>query len=54
MILTLPPSRCQDYLGLLQRLLSQFAEAGCQQLILISSTSVYGAAATGHEEAKKM
>lgn len=52
MILTLPPSRCQDYLGLLQRLLSQFAEAGCQQLILISSTSVYGAAATGHEEAE--
>lgn len=49
MILTLPPGRCQDYLGLLQRLLLQWVDRGCQRLILISSTSVYGAASPGHE-----
>jgi nucleoside-diphosphate-sugar epimerase len=48
-ILTLPPSRCQDYPGLLQRILQQLVAADCQRVILISSTSVYGASAAGHE-----
>jgi nucleoside-diphosphate-sugar epimerase len=48
-IVTLPPSRCHDYLALLQQLLSQLLGAGCQHLVLISSTAIYGAEAAGSE-----
>ena len=48
-ILTLPPSRCPDYLRVLANLLRQLAQAGCQRLIYIGSTAIYGASAIGDE-----
>ena len=48
-ILTLPPSRCPDYLRVLANLLQQLVQAGCQRLIYIGSTAIYGASAIGDE-----
>ena len=48
-ILTLPPSRCPDYLRVLANLLQQLVQAGCQRLIYIGSTAIYGVSAIGDE-----
>lgn len=42
MIITIPPGKLSDYFAALQTLLAQAREGGVQQLIYISSTSVYG------------
>lgn len=43
LVLTIPPSRCPDYLETISMLCQVARAQGCQHVLYVSSTSVYGA-----------
>ena len=42
LVLTIPPSRCPDYIETITKLCQLAAAQGCQHVLYVSSTSVYG------------
>ena len=48
LVLTIPPSRCPDYIETITKLCQLAAAQGCQHLLYLSSTSVYGVTNIGN------